>query len=265
MKKRITALSLALAVVMTCMLCFPTVARAYGKTREFDSLILEHYGYTADEWFSTASTRALFTVCMQIDVYTYCEENNRKSFDTLNMLQETSIVGRYDNFICVYMDDGEYAVFADYNTVTNVIRYTLFDGCVSEREILKIMSSNCIDGVYVNSQDDIVDAAVKILRDSREEEAGKEAAEEETSGYAGVYTGKFDIFTLTLTLDADGTYVFEQYEPYTGGITEYGQYKIEGNEIFYYASNGRTLKYIGYIDGALATVGELEMTREQMY
>lgn len=79
--------------------------------------------------------------------------------------------------------------------------------------------------------------------------------------YSGVYRGYYNIFSLTLTLSADGEYTFRQYEPYTGGITESGKYKIEGNEIRYYTSSGSSLKYTGYIDGTCVTVGELEMTK----
>ena len=77
--------------------------------------------------------------------------------------------------------------------------------------------------------------------------------------YSGTYKGSYNVFSLTLTLRSDGSYTFKQYESLTGGITERGKYKVEGNTIYYYDSFGNSLKYTGEISDKKATVGSLTM------
>ena len=77
--------------------------------------------------------------------------------------------------------------------------------------------------------------------------------------YSGTYKGSYNVFSLTLTLRSDGSYTFKQYESFTGGITESGKYKVEGNTIYYYNNTGSSLKYTGEINGNKVTVGSLTM------
>lgn len=79
--------------------------------------------------------------------------------------------------------------------------------------------------------------------------------------YAGVYKGNYDMFSLTLTLKSDGSYVFKQYEPFTGGITERGKYTVDGKNIYYYDSRGKNIKYEGKYSGDSITLGRLKMTK----
>ena len=55
--------------------------------------------------------------------------------------------------------------------------------------------------------------------------------------YSGTYKGSYSYFSLTLTLRSDGTYTFKQYESFTGGITENGKFKVEGETIYYFENH----------------------------
>ena len=82
-----------------------------------------------------------------------------------------------------------------------------------------------------------------------------------SKSYAGVYKGRHSVFSLTLSLKSNGSYVFKQYESLTGGITEQGKYEVKGNTIYYYDSRGKTLKYTGTINGNTVTLGSLKMSK----